>query len=434
VNPAPARASTAQAAVRDRAASVRGNASAPQAADPRAAAGAQSSRGTTEAPAPRQASHSIVATGLSDADLARLSARGIRVAERTTGRLAPRIVRLRLPAGMTTARAKRLVARIDRRATADFDHFYYTDAGPPDCTGPGCRAATLIGWQASEPARCGPPPVIGMIDTGVDLAHEALHGQSIEAIPGQENGKGAASPGHGTAIAALLVGRPGSSAPGLLPNAKLIAVDAFYREAGTADRSDVISLVSAMEMLAERGVRIINLSLSGPPNETLRQAIDGALARGIVVIAAAGNRGAGAEPAYPAAYPGVIAVTAVDNQLGIYPRATQGDYVDLAAPGVDVMAAEPGGGIAPKSGTSFAVPFVTAAAALIRATKPELGLDGVRRMLENHTRDLGRPGRDPTFGWGLIEMSDLCPTAPEEKPVASAITPAAGSAATPSSP
>jgi subtilisin family serine protease len=321
---------------------------------------------------------------------------------------------------MSTARARRIVAQIDRHATSDFDHFYYTDGGPADCAGPGCRAAALIGWQTSEPDRCGTPPLIGMIDTGIDRGHDALRGQSVEMISGPESGgKKAASPGHGTAIAALLVGRPGSTAPGLLPDAKLIAVNAFYNEGGTAERTDVISIVSAMETLAERGVRIINLSFSGPPNEALREAIAAVLARGVVVVAAAGNKGAGAEPAYPAAYPGVIAVTAVDGELGIYRRATQGAYVDLAAPGVDVMAAEPGGGVAPKTGTSYAVPFVTAAAALLRAAKPDLDLSSIQAMLENHTRDLGQPGRDPTFGWGLIEMAQLCPASPESKPVAS---------------
>ncbi|MFC7399012.1 S8 family serine peptidase [Chelatococcus sp. GCM10030263] len=381
-----------------------------------------------DAQKPRQAQHSIVAAGLSDADLARLTARGIRIAEATQGRLAPRVARLHLPAGMSVARARSLVAQIDRRATSDLDHFYYTDEGPPNCTGPGCRAA-LIGWQMSEPHRCGAPPLIGMIDTGIDRNHDALRGQSIEIIPGPESGKKAASPGHGTAIAALLVGRSSSTAPGLLPDAKLIAVDAFYNEGGTADRTDVISIVSAMETLAERGVRIINLSFSGPPNEALREAIAAVLARGIVVVAAAGNRGAGAEPAYPAAYPGVIAVTAVDGELGIYHRATQGDYVDLAAPGVDVMAAQPGGGVAPKTGTSYAVPFVTAAAALVRAAQPDLDLGTIRTMLENHTRDLGRPGRDPTFGWGLIEVAQLCPASPDAKPVASAKATAADTAA-----
>ena len=89
-----------------------------------------------------------------------------------------------------------------------------------------------------------------------------------------------------------------------------------------------MSLVSAIEALAERGVRVINLSLSGPANAVLQNAIAAARAEGIVIIATAGNNGAGAEPAYPAASPGVIAVTAVDQDLNIS-HTTQGACIDL---------------------------------------------------------------------------------------------------------
>src|SRR5581483_1352998 len=155
----------------------------------------------------------------------------------------------------------------------------------------------------------------------------------------EEPGGGApSSPAHGTAVAALLAGRPGTLSEGLLPGARLVAIDAF-NQAGDRERTDVTRLITALEMLSDRGVRIINLSLSGAPNRLLEKAIAAAVARDIVVVAAAGNKGPGAEPAYPAAYPGVIAVTAVDRQLRIYARATHGDYVSLAAPGVDVLTA-----------------------------------------------------------------------------------------------
>ena len=178
---------------------------------------------------------------------------------------------------------------------------------------------------------------------------------------------------HGTAVAALLVGRRDSPTPGLVPDARLVAVDAFYRDGGTADRTDVMSLVTAIEALAERGVRVINLSLSGPANEVLQKAIAAAQAKGIVIVAAAGNNGAGAEPSYPAAYPGVVAVTAVDHELNVYRRATRGPYVDLAAPGVNVWTASAQGTGSLKTGTSYAVPFVSAAAGVLLASRPESG-------------------------------------------------------------
>ena len=199
-----------------------------------------------------------------------------------------------------------------------------------------------------------------------------------------------------------------------------IAVDAFYRDGGTADRTDVASLVTAIEALAERGVRVINLSLSGPANEVLQKAITAAQAKGIVIVAAAGNNGAGAEPSYPAAYPGVVAVTAVDHELNVYRRATRGPYVDLAAPGVNVWTASAQGTGSLKTGTSYAVPFVSAAAGVLLASHPELDMPAVRTRLEKATLDLGQPGRDPTFGFGLIQMAGLCEPPAEAPAIATA--------------
>jgi subtilisin family serine protease len=178
-----------------------------------------------------------------------------------------------------------------------------------------------------------------LIDTGINLEHEALKEQAIEVVPRPASHADASLRDHGTAVAALLVGRPDSQTPGLLPQAKIVAVEAFYRDGGTADRTDVTSLVDAIEALAKRGVRVMNLSLSGPANAMLQKAIEAAQAKGIVIIAAVGNNGAGAQPSYPAAYPGVVAVTAVDQKLNVYRRATRGAYVDLSAPGVDVWTA-----------------------------------------------------------------------------------------------
>jgi subtilisin family serine protease len=194
-----------------------------------------------------------------------------------------------------------------------------------------------------------------------------------------------------------------------------MAVDAFYRDGGTADRTDVTSLVTAIEALAERSVRVINMSLSGSANEVLQKAMAVARAKGIVIVAAAGNNGAGAEPSYPAVYPGVVAVTAVDHVLNVYRRATRGPYVDLAAPGVNVWTASAQGTGSLKTGTSYAGPFVSAAAGVPLALRPDLDTKSVQARLEEATLDLGQPGQDPTFGFGLIQMAGLC-VAPTEPP------------------
>jgi subtilisin family serine protease len=337
------------------------------------------------------------------------------------------VVRLRVPGGVSLTQARQTVRLVDARAAVDFDHFYYLDEGARACTGAECPAAALVNWSASDVAQCGPTPLIGLIDTGIDLEHQALKGRPIEVLAGAARHSVASLSDHGTAVAALLVGWPGSQTPGLLPDAKIIAVDAFYRDGGTADRTDVISLVAAIEALAARGVRVMNLSLSGPDNEILRKAVEAAQAKGIVIVAAAGNNGAGAEPSYPAAYPDVIAVTAVDQQRKVYRRATQGAYVDLAAPGVNVWTASVRGSGALRTGTSYAVPFVSAAAGLLLASEPQLDLKTVQARLGAHSHDLGKPGWDPTYGFGLIQMAGLCerPAAPppittaHERPAAS---------------
>ena len=119
-----------------------------------------------------------------------------------------------------------------------------------------------------------------------------------------------------------------------------------------------------------------------------------------MIVAAAGNNGPGAEPSYPAAYPGVIAVTAVDQELNVYRRATQGGYVDLAAPGVNIWTASSKGSGTLKSGASYAVPFVSAATSLLLASNPRW-TKVVQSGLERAPATLGS-GWDPTYGFGLI--------------------------------
>jgi hypothetical protein len=373
-------------------------------------------------PKPRQSPNLIVVSGLSPEDLARLAAQGFQIDTQTQGSIASQIVRLRVPQGTSLTQARQTVQLVDARASTDFDHFYYLDEHLDTCTGAECQATALVSWSAARATQCGPTPLIGLIDTGINLDHDALNGQAIEIVARPASHADPSLPEHGTAVAALLVGRQGSSTPGLLPEAKLIAVDAFYRDGGTADRTDVMSLVTAIEALAERGVRVINLSLSGPANAVLQKAIEAAQAAGIVIVSAAGNNGAGAEPAYPAAYPGVIAVTAVDQDLNVYRRATQGAYVDLAGPGVNVWTASAQGSGALRTGTSYAVPFVSAAAGLLLASSPQLAPKAVQAHLEQHTRDLGKPGWDPTYGYGLINMAGLCGSPADLAPVAATQT------------
>jgi subtilisin family serine protease len=129
--------------------------------------------------------------------------------------------------------------------------------------------------------------------------------------------------------------------------------------------------------------------------------------RGLIMVAAAGNNGSTAEPAYPAAYPDVIAVTAIDAEKHVYKYANRGGYIDFAAPGVRIWTASPGGGRY-QSGTSFASPYVSVLSALAVAEGQRPQPDDIRALLLQDVIDLGAPGRDSTFGWGLVGTEARC--------------------------
>ena len=154
-------------------------------------------------------------------------------------------------------------------------------------------------------------------------------------------------------------------------------------------------------------MHVVNFSLAGAPNKIPKKLMQRASDRGLALVAAAGNGGAGARPAYPAAHPLVLAVTAVDQSLAPYDYANQGDYIDFAAPGVGLWTARAKGG-GRQSGTSFAAPFITAAVALhlSNGVKPESRT--LRAQLRRFTKDLGAPGRDAIFGWGLVRIRPNC--------------------------
>ena len=361
------------------------------------------------APAPEYRPE-ILVMGLSEADFAALLARGFIPLEAmeapafgvTLRRLAP-------PPDMGLEAARAFARGLPSGLGADFNHFYRPNQGWA-CRGAQCPALAQVGWTpppalaAAGGASCGAEIRIGMIDTGVNAAHEAFRGARLtlrslgppEGAPSEEM--------HGTSVAALLVGSPASSTPGVVPEAPLVAVNGF-RRVGTDERMDAFILVQALGVLAEEGARVVNLSFAGPPNEVLSQALSRLIGeRGVVVVASAGNGGPHAAPAWPAAHPEVIGVTAVDGAGMVWRRAGQGPHVDLAAPGVDVWTAASIRGGRAKSGTSFAAPFVTAAAARLLQAYPHLSPAEAAALLSAEAADLGAPGRDPVFGDGLVRF------------------------------
>lgn len=263
-----------------------------------------------------------------------------------------------------------------------------------------------LDWPA-DAARCGREQVIGMVDAEVATDLPALRGADLRTRRFIEAGREPSDAGHGTAVATLLVGQPGGGLPGLVPRARLLAAVPFFRRPSGDVAADALGLVRSLDWLVAERVQVIGMSLTGPPNLVLAGAIARAQARGVVVVAAVGNGGRNAEPAHPAALAGVIGATAVSSDRRIYWRAQQGDTVDFALPGVDLPTADAAGAVRPRSGTSYAVPFLVAKLSQSlqegRLTRADWLAGGTVPVA-----DLGAPGRDAVFGWGMPRVPLRC--------------------------
>ena len=270
---------------------------------------------------------------------------GFRIAaDQPEPNLGLRVVSLAVPDGMSAKSALKLLRNVAPQLVADFDHLFEPAGGPLAPIGGALAAAQGGGIAGGR--------VIGMIDGGV-AAHPSLAGKSIE----QNGFAGAPKPtGHGTAVASLLVGSQGPF-HGAATGAQLFVADVYggNRAAGSAT-----SIVRALGWLAGHRAQVINISLVGPPSQLVQRAVEAVQARGIEVVAAVGNDGPAAPPQYPASYPGVVAVTAVDAGGRAIPEAGRAAHLDFAAPGADLAAALPGQGYTRVRGTSFAAPLAAA--------------------------------------------------------------------------
>jgi subtilisin family serine protease len=148
------------------------------------------------------------------------------------------------------------------------------------------------------------------------------------------------------------------------------------------------------------------MSFAGPSDPQLRNALAAAYKKGMVLIAAAGNAGPSSPPLYPGADPNVIAVTATDSRDAVFAGANRGNYVALAAPGVDVFAPAPDGTYQLTTGTSVAAAEVSGIAALLIERNPALTPADVRRILTSTAKRLGPKARDPNYGAGLVNAFD----------------------------
>lgn len=263
----------------------------------------------------------------------------------------------------------------------------------------GSNVGRWLGLPAKTGAR-GEGVTIAVLDTGVG-AHAVLKDADIEHRDlVEKTGEDAATPsGHGTAVTSLIVGNSAEVA-GLAPEADILDV----RVMNAQGIGDTFTLARGILDAANAGAGVLNLCLGSIGDSgVLRDAIEYARAQGALVVAAAGNNGDEAL-LYPAAYPGVLAVTAVDAGSRRMFFANRGDALDLAAPGFGVSAAGPEDSVRPFSGTSAAVPLVSGAVAGLVSANPGMSPAEAARLLVMHADDEGAPGTDPEYGEGVMNL------------------------------
>ncbi|MFB7182568.1 type VII secretion-associated serine protease mycosin [Streptomyces sp. NPDC056257] len=262
---------------------------------------------------------------------------------------------------------------------------------------------------------------VAVLDTGVDDSHPDLAGQVLEGtdLIGMGAGRGdRAWARHGTAMASIIAGHGhgpsrGQGVLGIAPQARILPVRVILEEGdpgrGKARDSKGGALADGIRWAADHGADVINLSLGDDSDSAHHEAgedeaVQYALAKGVVVVASAGNGGeTGDHVSYPAAYPGVIAVTAVDRRGKKAKFSTRNWYATVSAPGVDVVIADPDRSYYEGWGTSAAAAFVSGAAALIKAEHPDLSPAQIKKLLEDTASDSPAGGRDDARGHGTVD-------------------------------
>ena len=239
--------------------------------------------------------------------------------------------------------------------------------------------------------------LIAIIDTGLDESHPEINGMVADRFDAV-GGRFVAHP-HGTAMAGVIVAH--QTLVGIAPDAHLIAIRAFTSLSNGGTSGTSYDILRGLDFAVGHGGQIINMSFAGPQDPLLRDALAVAHGRGIVAIAAAGNAGPGSKPLYPAAEPGVIAVTATDAKSKVFAMANRGAYVAFAAPGVDVLAPGLGGGVQLTSGTSIATAEASGVAALLIERSGRAAPDFIRKRLCDTARHL--PGEAAAAGAGVID-------------------------------
>ncbi len=308
------------------------------------------------------------------------------VREQDQPEIGERLVVFRAAPGQPIAGLLQALRDADPEGVYDFNHIYSGSGAP--ATG---AAAPSAPSGAAASLR------VGLVDSGVDRSH-AVFADAEMHFWGCGGAQRPAA--HGTAVAALMVGRSAHFS-GAAPGVSLYAADVYCDDpaGGSVER-----IVAALAWLARERVGVINISLVGPRNAALGRVAATMLARGHLLVAAVGNDGPAAPPLYPASYPGVVGVTGVDRRGQVLPEAGRGPQVMFAAPGSQMVSAVPGSPpYRQVRGTSYAAPIV---AALLARQLPRPDPEDARRALAALVREAnGKAGSvSNATGHGVVGM------------------------------
>ena len=283
-------------------------------------------------------------------------------------------------------------------------------------------------WEVSKGANV----KVAVIDSGVDAKHPDLKG----VVVGGSDASGAGSadgqksigskPEHGTLVATMLAGRghqppkstatptPGATpAPGpdgivgVAPEAQILSVSTWLGSQNPGGKTDQEQIPAAVRWAVDNGARVINISL-GSTSPEWPQSWDAAFLyaeqKDVVIVAAAGNRvGGNVQVGAPATIPGVLTVAGLDRKgAASVDASSQGISIGVAAPAENLVGGMPGDGYAEWAGTSGATPIVSGVAALIRSKWPEMSASQVINRIVTTAKDAGAPGKDPIYGFGVL--------------------------------
>ncbi len=252
--------------------------------------------------------------------------------------------------------------------------------------------------------------IVAIVDTGIDLDHPdfscTVSNGADKLTSGWNFVSGNSNPdddnSHGSHVAGIIGActNNGIGVAGTAPNVRLMPVKVLD-SGGSGTYADV---AAGIRHAADNGAKVINLSLGGSGNSsTMQEAVDYAVGKGVLVIAAAGNYAHQGNPTfYPAAYDNTMAVGATDSNDSWAYFSEHHAYVDVTAPGVSIYSTWSNGGYGYKNGTSMATPYVAGVAALVWSLDSTLTQEQVRQIIQGTSDDLGASGKDDYYGYGRV--------------------------------